>query len=784
MTAALRVLPALDPDVFSWLAVLRAVVREEFQHEIYRPQPGDRVLFGPTCAVKGCPGKGVNRSLGLKAKGTNHSTGTRFRGYVCLSHVAMWRSDGQPPIDAWVRHAARTRRGRQTPARCAARACPRSAVNGGFCAAHHHRYHRAGRPTDRAAFAAAATAVPVGTGCCRIDRCLFPNVGAEGFCDSHQQRFRDTRGRRPGLTADAYHEHLTAAGQIGAPKFDMRGLPEIVQLELQYGLQCRQHAGRAQMGEQIFRQVTRWISELGVTSVLERSEAFWTRSAADRFGPRVRANPLGWVRYVRHQALDLRDREAGTDLWALDTWSVDQLDIDGRYAHQPRRRIYFSEIDPPWLLDLVKRWARWRISTGTKSPASISCSTSSIRRFCRFAEQEGVALGSPAAITRPLLERYLVAVRGLDRSVGRKSSLITDLKVFLDDIRLHDWAPGLPANATFFKGEVPRNRRHLPRFIDEFVMGQIESEANLDRLPDLTTRTAIVILIETGLRSVDALRLPFDPVTTDQAGAPYLRFTNHKLSREAIIPISQRVLEQIRAQQRDLDERFGQPRPPYLLPALKANADGSRPLTWGAMSRRLTRWMLDCDIRDATGQPARVTAHQFRHTLGTRMINNDVSQPAVQRMLDHDSAEMTARYARIHDQTLRREWERYQQRINVAGEVVHLDPAGAFSDAAWALENLARAKQTLPNGYCGLPLQQSCPHPNACLTCDNFLTTVEFLPAHREQLERTERLIVAAQASGAERLVEMNDPVRVNLLRIIEGLEELPALPDRDGTDA
>jgi integrase len=780
VSVALRVLPAPGPDVFSWPAVLRAVVREEFQHEIYRPRPGDRVLFGPTCAIAGCPGMGVNRSLGLKARGKNRSTGTLFRGYVCLSHVEMWRRDGQPPIDAWVRHAARARRARDSPRRCGAGDCPRAAVSRGLCAAHDHRYVRAGRPADRAAFAAAACAVPVGSERCRLRSCGFPNVGQEGFCDAHQQRFREARARRPGLTADAYDEHLTAAGVIGAPRFDMRGLPEVVALELQHALQCRQRSARARMGPAIFGQVTRWISDLGVASVLERSEAFWASSAVERFGPKVRANPLGWLRYVRHQALDLRDRAAGSDPWALDTWSVDQLDVDGRYAHQPNRRIYFSEIDPRWLRELVKRWARWRISTATKSPASIACSTTSIRRLCRFAEQHGVTLASPAAITRPLLERYLASVRSLDQSVARRSSLITDLKVFLDDVRLHDWAPGLPANATFFKGEVPRNRRHLPRFIDEFVMGQIEDEANLARLPDLTTRTAIVILIQTGLRSVDALRLPFDPITIDQAGAPYLTFTNHKLSREAVIPISQRVLEQIRAQQRDLDERCGRQRPPYLLPAVRANADGSRPLTWGTMSRRLTRWMLDCDIRDATGKPARVTAHQFRHTLGTRMINNDVPQPAVQRMLDHDSAEMTARYARIHDQTLRREWQRYQDRINVEGDVIRLDPDGPLSDAAWALENLARAKQTLPNGYCGLPLQQTCPHPNACLTCDNFLTTIEFLPAHREQLQRTDELIAAATASGAQRLVAINEPVRVNLIRIIEGLDALPGLASAD----
>ena len=96
-----------------------------------------------------------------------------------------------------------------------------------------------------------------------------------------------------------------------------------------------------------------------------------------------------------------------------------------------------------------------------------------------------------------------------------------------------------------------------------------------------------------------------------------------------------------------------------------------------------------------------------------------------------------------------------------------------MSDAAWALENLARAKQTLPNGYCGLPLQQTCPHPNACLTCDSFLTTTEFLPQHRDQLTRTEQLIAEAEADGRYRLVEMNEPVRLNLLAIIDGLQAL-----------
>jgi len=46
-----------------------------------------------------------------------------------------------------------------------------------------------------------------------------------------------------------------------------------------------------------------------------------------------------------------------------------------------------------------------------------------------------------------------------------------------------------------------------------------------------------------------------------------------------------------------------------------------------------------------------------------------------------------------------------------------MSPLGqALADATWAKDRLARAKQTLPNGYCGLPLQQTCPHANALLT--------------------------------------------------------------------
>jgi hypothetical protein len=78
------------------------------------------------------------------------------------------------------------------------------------------------------------------------------------------------------------------------------------------------------------------------------------------------------------------------------------------------------------------------------------------------------------------------------------------------------------------------------------------------------------------------------------------------------------------------------------------------------------------------------------------------------------------------------------------------------------------ATQTLPSGYCGLPLQRSCPHANACSTCPVFVTGPEFLPELRQQRLRTLTLIDVSERSGQARMVEMNQQIPTNLDRIGE----------------
>src|SRR5213076_2600566 len=110
---------------------------------------------------------------------------------------------------------------------------------------------------------------------------------------------------------------------------------------------------------------------------------------------------------------------------------------------------------------------------------------------------------------------------------------------------------------------------------------------------------------------------------------------------------------------------------------------------------------------------------------------------------------------------------------NIRGERIALPLDGPLEEAAWMKERIARARQALPNGYCGLPLVQTCPHPNACLSCDNFLTDGSFRAVHDQQLEQTRALLAGARENGNLRLVDVLKRDQKSLTRILAGLDAI-----------
>ncbi len=465
----------------------------------------------------------------------------------------------------------------------------------------------------------------------------------------------------------------------------------------------------------------------------------------------------GALRAVPCAGEDLEDR------YAADAWHAAQLGVP---AARGRDSVSFTGIGQAWLRQAAKRWARQRLATG-HAFNTIRAGVLAVRRFSSFLTDCAPPVQQPQQIDRLLLESYLAWLTPLPLADSTKSLSRVFLRAFLEENRRHGWAPAIPATAVIYPDELSSRRHSLPRFIPEDVMSQLEDTDNLAQL-DGRYRNLVVLITETGLRATDACTLPFDPLLIDSAGWPCLRFTSSKMRAEYLLPLSARAAETIRAQQREVT-RTHPDGSAWLFPSRFAP---DLPVPYDTLRRAFTVWQQRIGLHDETGRTVHVTIHQLRHSLGTRLINSGVPQHVIQRLLTHASPEMTAVYAHMHDNTIRDEFERYcQTRVDVEGRRLGFDPTAVTADAEWVKHRLAQAADTLPNGYCGRPPQQDCPHPNACLTCPDFQTTVEFLPTHKQQADRTRELLDAAEASGRQRQADNHRKVLINLDKIITSLE-------------
>jgi integrase len=641
---------------------------------------------------------------------------------------------------------------------CRIEECGYGSARSGMCSLHAQRWERSGRPAVESWLRAAPTVrQPAAGALCRVAHCVLWPRAAGQLCHAHDATWRANGRPEMEEFIGRFEPAAVHADQI----VRLDGLPPQLKLELQYALQCRRGDRGTKTPPAVVMQVVRFLRQTAASSLLEHPEEHW-RTSIGRPAPKD-SNPRALLLYARRRIEDLAQAGGWEGEYGRDVWQLRRLGFEGNTA------LSFEPIPQPWLRSLVKRWVRWRLSAGLVLE-TVRRGLRSLTRFALFCHGAGV--GSLAEVDRAVLERYLADLQAEMAGSQRHGDQIGQLNSFLTAIRTQAWDTTLPATAMLFGTDYPQRSERPPRALAEQVMAQIEHRENLDRFEDEAHRLATLILIRCGLRVNDALRLERDCIVLDADRAPYLRYFNHKMKREALVPIDEELQALISARQSSLGPS------PLLFPRPTKNPDGLQPMSSGTYRGALYRWLERCEIRDEHGQPAHLTPHQWRHTLGTRLINRDVPQEVVRRILDHDSPQMTAHYARLHDTTIRRHWET-ARKIDISGTTVVLDPESALAEAAWAKQRLGRATQALPNGFCGLPVQKTCPHANACLTCPMFITTGEFLPQHREHRTQVLQIISAAEARGQTRLAEMNRQVAQNLDTIISTLQDEPVPTDR-----
>jgi integrase len=719
---------------------LLAATRQEFRGDEIVFDVDDPVFGTGPCAVPGC------------------RRGSHSRG-LCNGHHARWNYAGRPDLEQFTVTTTQIRQP-DPVSECQAAACRFAAYVRGLCRSHHDAWQRLGSPDLPAGL---ALLTPVATRRPPTD-CAVHDCGRWAqtngpLCRHHTKQWRH-QGRPP--LAEFVQDLRVERPSPPCERIILTGLIPQLRREMQYALQCRRDDAAGKATPTVVSATIRILTAAGVSSILDRPEERWREQApSGKSSMAVKAIRL--IIYARRRLEDLLDGTGWEVEYPRDVWRLRSLGLSTTNA-----TLRFDRIPQPWLRDLAKRWSRWRLSTGTsKSTSSLGVRT--VTHFAAFLAEHEPAVGRLAAVDRAVLERYLAHLRTTLASSHYAASYICALNTFFTAIRRHGWDTTLPTGTMFFTTDYPKRSDPLPRALAEHVMTQVEDPVNLARWKNPAHHLVTVILMRCGLRVTDALKLRFDCIIRDAEGAPYLRYFNHKMKREALVPIDEELERLLGDQQQRLLERWRQGTP-VLFPRTMRNADGTRPTDSSTYRMALRRWLASCEVRDEHGRPVHLTPHQWRHTLATRLINRDVPQEVVRRILDHDSPAMTAHYARLHDKTIREHWEK-ARKVNISGQEVVLDADGPLAEASWAKQRLSRATQALPNGYCGLPVQQSCPHANACLTCPMFLTTAEFLPQHRRQRSEVLQIISAAEARGQRRLMEMNQTVLTNLDTIIDSLD-------------
>ena len=378
---------------------------------------------------------------------------------------------------------------------------------------------------------------------------------------------------------------------------------------------------------------------------------------------------------------------------------------------------------------------------GTQARSTVQGTASDLAHFGRFLARADPELASLAHLDRQRhIEPYLSEVASaLNHRTGRliaastAKSRIQNLGGFFDAMTEWGWAEA-PARRLIFTRDAPRVPHPLPRYLppdhDRALVRALEAS------PHRLEADALLLLRATGLRIGELLDLELDSVHEVPGHGAWLKVPLGKLLTERMVPLDDETLE--------------------LIDRIVAHRSPGRPLrhprTGQPVEFLLTRYgrrVSGGSLRDELHRAAAaaglgpVVPHQLRHTYATALVNAGCSLQALMALLGHVSAEMSLRYGRLFDATVR---ENYERALALAKErlgPVLPGPTTVAVKGDWRAAPMIKAR--LAGGYCLRSLAQGpCPYTNICEHCPNFRTGPGFLPVLLTQ--RTDATALAADA--------------------------------------
>lgn len=467
----------------------------------------------------------------------------------------------------------------------------------------------------------------------------------------------------------------------------------------------------------------------------------------------------------------------------------------GQVSQEPRYGlvkdvIWKQELTPPGtpaaIAAPIDRWLSRLLQTTDRSE-SVRHARDAFRYLLRWLSDAHPEIVSLTELTRDHVEGYLAHLHdyinprnGKPLAARSRHVYVSPLLQFSRETSQWGW-DDVPSRPLLSRSDLPKVPSRLPRFIPRQELDRLMKA--IEELQDPYQRAALLLVRWSGARRGEISRLTVDCLDAYSDGYPRLRIPVGKTYTERMIPLHPQAADALR-------DLIGHAR--TVGAAARYDTWAHQNVRWVFMHRGQPlgkHYLFDepleiachqAGLIDAGGRPT-VSAHRFRHTVGTQLAEGGAQIQTIMAILGHRSATMSATYSHISDPVLK---EHYEKVIAAGGRVAGPAAETLLTNQLgqdtldWLKTNFFKTELEL--GHClRMPAEGPC-ECDLYLRCSKFLTTSEYVPRLQDRLVREHELAQDAAERGWPREVERHTAISG---RICELLTELgvSAAPDTPG---
>ncbi|MGJ5681530.1 tyrosine-type recombinase/integrase [Staphylococcus equorum] len=450
--------------------------------------------------------------------------------------------------------------------------------------------------------------------------------------------------------------------------------------------------------------------------------------------------------------------EFDKDIW--DIRNIPHATVEINYS---RYKLNFEEFHPTYKT-IIKEYI-WYCLTFKSSGRIYNADFPGLKCFVKFMSDTYRDWNDLKLLSRKDFENYLVYFHQYYRncSDSTKHPYLSATKQFLEYLQRKDseFAPVKPVMNIIFPEDIPMKMRqsNKVKHIPEMVIKQLQEILVQDPeklKPAMTSKEleylpVIILLISTGWRISDILNLRYDKCLLVLNNNEYYlqgdinktKVNDHRVPIDTdVAMVIQTVIEATKAKSNSLNN------PNKFLFVRTSGKRKGRPFSNITIQNNLNKWAHRYNIKDLNGEIYHFKNHAFRHSKGVELINLGMNITHVMKWFAHSSPEMTLVYARLADDTIRKEWLKALEKkgpllkVDVnQGVVKNIPLDDDLIHWEYIKSNIEAAK--VPLGYCMASKKEGCPFViTPCLdNCPNFCTTPEHISEFDEEIQNVKNVI-------------------------------------------